>query len=165
MAPNGGSKAGWLGIVAAISGGSLVFFGGVSLILSLLGRSISGSLVSLAIVLHGVVELKARGALLNRESPRGGLWLWRNQLLLAASISLYAVWQLLLLNDEAVARLMRRPEFQSLLELYPVEVRSQLMDWLPSMARGLYVVVIGVAWLGCGATAFYYRSKVRKAVA
>lgn len=155
------TRLGWLGIVAALSGGSLVFFGGVSLLISALSRSLPGGLVSLAVLGHGVVELMARYRFLKAFEPTSGRCLWINQLVLAANITVYAFWQLHQLSDEAIAKLMAHPNVQELLALYPIESRSYLMDMLPMMSRLLYVAVIGVAWLGCGVTAYYYLKKIK----
>tara|TARA_B110000037_G_C16995625_1_gene454970 strand:+ start:214 stop:732 length:519 start_codon:yes stop_codon:yes gene_type:complete len=159
------ASLGWLSGVSLMSGGSLVLFGFVSLLLSLFGGGLAGVLVGAALLVHGIVELQARSAVLQRSDMRGGRRLCINQLVLAVSISAYAGSQVFNLNDEAigqaVAKALESPLVKSFLDIVPVEALDQVVDQMPGMVRGLYVAVVVVAWLGCGLTALYYRSKVR----
>ncbi len=147
---------GYFSLVSGASGFSLVGFGFISLIISLWFWSLSGLFVSLAVFIHGFLEVRFRKQALNQ-----GRWIqvrkmaW-NQLALAASISLYSLWHMLTADPDLLRDLLNRPLVQSALNLYPVEFRIHLFNALPRIITIFYLLVILVAWLGCGSTAFYY---------
>jgi len=149
-------------LLLALSGFSLVFFGTCSLGLSIWSSSLVGCLISVAILAHGVVELKARKRLLDTNSSRGAQVLIWNQLILAVSVSLYAIWQIWITDPESLRAAMESPLVAEVLALYPPDQLIVIDAWLPRIVTGFYLLVIVVVWLGCGATAAYYRSASRK---
>lgn len=97
----------------------------------------------------------------NRSAKAGRVMIW-NQLGLAVSVSLYAAWQLYTTDPESVREELRSPLISQLLDMYPPDAVIAIDAWMPRMVSGFYLLVIAVVWLGCGATAVYYRSAIRR---
>ncbi len=164
--PNPGSPSrNYFSLVSALSGFSLLGFGTLSLALSLFFWSPSGILVSLAVLVHGLLEIRFRKAAISGFEPNAlGKMAW-NQLALAVSISLYALWHIFTTDPEILENLLQQPLIQTVFNLYPIELRLTLIDALPRIVTVFYLLVIFVIWLGCGATAIYYWKQSKRDIA
>jgi len=143
-------------MLSAVDGWSLVTVGGISLIVSLIATAWAGALVSLAVALHGAMELFLRKRALEGGQSGAVRRMALNQLGLAISLSLYFGYQLIILDDNAVYQTLMTPPLSDVLLLYPEPMRSQLIDSLPLLVRFFYAIATGVSWLACGGTAIYY---------
>lgn len=161
--PNSASEMSQYGVVfkklSALDGWSLVTVGGISLIVSSIATAWAGVLVSLAVALHGAIELFLRKRALEGGQSGAVRRMALNQLGLAISLSLYFGYQVIILDDNAVYETLMTLPLSNALLLYPEPMRSQLIDSLPLLVRFFYAIAAGVSWLVCGATAIYYWSQ------
>jgi|TARA_B110000467_G_C18336230_1_gene498092 hypothetical protein len=142
--------------LSAINGWSLVIVGGLSLLASLAFGAWAGAAVSLAAAFHGIVELVLRKRALIGNQGDAVRWMALNQLGLAASLSLYFAYQVMILDADALSLALMQPPLSDLLSLYPESRRSQLVDMLPLLIAVFYALVAGVSWVVCGVTAIFY---------
>jgi hypothetical protein len=143
---------------AAVSGGTLVFLGCISLLVSLVGPLSAGTLISIAVIGNGVVEW--RWAMrLAAHHPRAPSLLAANQLFLGGEIAVYAAWQAWTMQGDAVLALLDRPLVRAFLRALEPEVVQVLVSVLPDAVRWLYALVGAVALVGCAATALFYLSR------
>jgi len=144
--------------LSVLSGVSLATFGAMSLAISLWSLAIAGMLVSAAILVHGLVELRARKRALKKADDHSWRILVRNQLALAISVSLYALWQIYALDVENAREILEQPVVVEILALYPPNLIAMIDAWLPRIVAAFYWTVIAIVCLACGATAAYYRA-------
>ncbi|MBK1876435.1 hypothetical protein [Pelagicoccus mobilis] len=149
--------------LSGLSAWSLIVFGGLSLAASLLGHSLGGAIVGVALLLHGGVELHQRGALGSCRNERAPVFLACNQLALAFSVIMYLAWQVLSLDVQEIDAMLAREPIRSLLALYPAELRERLYQNLPAILVGAYAVAGFLVLLGClGMATVYLRVGRRK---
>lgn len=146
-------------LLSAINGWSLVVVGSLSLLVSLIATAWAGVLISLAAATHGALELFLRNRVFGGDRVQAVRWLALNQLGLAASLSLYFAFQVMVFDDEAVYRALMASPLSEALFLYPEPMRSQLIDSLPFLVGLFYAIAAGVSWLVCGGTAIFYWSQ------
>ena len=142
--------------LSGISGWSLLGVGLLSLGISLYANAMAGMCISLAVCIHGSLELLIRRRVLEHFSPGGLRGLALNQLGLAASASLYFAYQSINLDVNALYALALKPPISEALALYPEDLRRQIMDGLPFLAGLFYVIAAAATWVACGLTALYY---------
>ncbi|MCH6258964.1 hypothetical protein MLD52_20580 [Puniceicoccaceae bacterium K14] len=147
----------FFGVVSFLSGSSLIFFGIVSLAITLFSFGWLAVFVSMALLVHGVVELVARNRVLNDGSRVHARVLVRNQLALALSVSIYSLGMILQQDGGALQSELIR----EILVLYPSEVRQMIEESIPMLTRIFYSLVILVVCVGAASTAFYYDRQTR----
>jgi len=150
------NKDRWFLALSGINGWSLVLAGAVSLLLSLFADSVPGILISLAIGGHGLLELRFRKFASQNGDRSQGRRMAFNQMALATSISLYLAYQALSLDPDAVIESLMRPPVYDILSLYPVDLRTWIIQSAPRMIGSFYAIAAGVSWVVCGATAAFY---------
>lgn len=143
-------------ILSGINGWSLLVVGILSLGLSLFVGAVSGILVSIAIAIHGSLELTFRGRCRRTNSYSVAKRLAWNQLGLATLVSLYLGYQALSLDESAVLNALINSPAYEILMLYPEELRLQMMESLPLMIGVFYALAAVLTWIVCVATAVYY---------
>lgn len=143
-------------VLSGTSGWSLLAVGLLSLGVSIYANALAGICVSLAVTLHGTLELLLRKRVLSEFRPSGLRSLSLNQLGLAASASLYFAYQAIALDVNALYAMATKPPIADALALYPEELRLQVMDALPFLAGMFYAIAAAVTWIACGVTALYY---------
>ena len=119
----------------------------------------AGALVSLAVALHGGIELYLRKRALGGDHSQSVRRMALNQLGLAITLSLYFGYQVIILDDKAVYETVMTSPLSDVLLVYPEPLRSQLIDSLPFLVRIFYAIAAGVSWLVCGGTAIFYWSQ------
>ncbi len=141
-----------------VNGASMVVLGGISLLMTLPPPLIAGFWVSIAVLMHGGIEWKYSRRLSKRE-----IFILTkmavNQLLLACSISIYAVWKLIFFDKDSLFEVLEAPMIKNALSLLSGEEQKMLTDVFPWMVQMVYVLIIPVVWLGCGGLAWYYWAK------
>ncbi len=143
-------------VLSLLNGWSLFVMGTLSLGISAYASSWAGVIVSMAIILHGTLEI-----LLSKRSAADSLkscsrWMAFNQIGLATSLSLYFAYQMSALEPNVlIASLLETPLYDALL-MYPEDLRLKLLDGLPKMLGVFYIIVAAVTWIFCGGTALYY---------
>lgn len=137
---------------------TLIILAGLSTLLNILHPLTAGFLISVLALANGAVEWRGAGNLraLRAEAPR---LLSLNQLVLGAGIMGYAAWQAWTLQPDVVLRMLNQPGVRDLLEAFPSEQRQLLLQLLPTVVQGMYVIIGVVGGLGCGASAFYYATR------
>jgi hypothetical protein len=151
--------------ISALDGWSIALFAGLCTLISLLMGEWIGVSVGALVTAAGVIELRGRRKLLDRDA--GGLALLvRAQLLILAVIWLYSI-QNLLAFDEATIMASITPDMRSAL----TQAGLSIDDFRPLVKPvyfSLYLTVIGVTLLFQGGLALYYyscRAKVTAALA
>mgnify|MGYP007096637528 CR=1 FL=1 len=142
--------------VSAINAWSLLLVGGLSLFGTIVMASLAGALVSLAVAIHGALELSFRRRILNEDGSSAANWMALNQLGLATTLSLYFAYQVMILDGEAVSATLMASPLADVLLIYPEPMRSQLVEMLPFLIGIFYAIAAGVSWLVCGVTALFY---------
>lgn len=107
--------SGSLAVVSALSGWSLLLLGALSLLFSAFGADLAGSLIGLALLVHGVYELRQRVRLLRGEDAKAARRLAGNQLALAVSVGAYLGWQVLAIDKGRLHALLNEEPLHSLL--------------------------------------------------
>ncbi|MAM90052.1 MAG: hypothetical protein CMI15_01070 [Opitutaceae bacterium] len=149
--------------LSGINGWSLVVAGMVSLLISGFARSLSGIIISLAILIHGSLELSFRKTASERGDRFQGRRMAFNQMGLATSVSLYLAYQAFSLEPDAVVEALMRPPIYDVLVLYPLDVRTWLIQSAPKMIGSFYALAAIVSWIVCGATAAFYWPRRKQA--
>jgi hypothetical protein len=146
-------------IVALVSGVTLTALAGASALFGLLHPLSAGFLISIAVVANGIYEWRwsKRLAALDARAPARLAW---NQCALGLEIAVYSIWQYGTFDAEAIRRLLARPLVRPVLEMLEPEVTEMLSEMLPTVFRLFYAIIGVVALCGCGATAWYYRSRL-----
>ncbi|BET67585.1 hypothetical protein ASA1KI_25030 [Opitutales bacterium ASA1] len=146
-------------IVALVSGVTLTALAGASALFGMLHPLSAGFLISIAVVANGVYEWRwsKRLAALDARAPLRLAW---NQCALGLEIAVYSAWQYGTFDAEAIHRLLARPLVRPVLGMLEPEVGEMLLELLPTALRLFYGIVGVVALCGCGATAWYYRSRL-----
>ena len=86
-----------------------------------------------------------------------------NQMGLATSVSLYLAYQAFSLEPDAVVEALMRPPIYDVLVLYPLDVRTWLIQSAPKMIGSFYALAAIVSWIVCGATAAFYWPRRKQA--
>ncbi len=150
-------RSSWFAFLSLLSGGSLLFCGLASTLVSVAIWSLLGLTVGLVLCVHGAFELRMRRAFLGGETDRASRRLAWNQIALAGSLSGYFGYQFFSIDRSELTAMLYRDPLKSLLELYPPEVASTLVRDLP----GYVSIVYGGIWFlvvaGCLGMAIYYR--------
>lgn len=142
-------------VVSLLNAGSLIVFGGISLLITLPPPLMVEFWVSIAVLMHGGIEWKYSRRLSKGEfSVLKGLA--ANQMVLACSISTYALWKLVFFDRDSLSDVLESPIVQQYLSLFSAEEQKMLTDVFPWMVQMVYVLIIPVVWLGCGGLAWYY---------
>lgn len=147
-------------VYARFSGGTLVLLGLLSALVSARHPVSAGFAISVAVVANGVIELR-EAARLRRHDPRAPRRMALNQLALGLEIAAYSAWQVYAVTPEMVQQLLARPMVAGVLELVEPAVLEAVVALVPPMIRLLYLIVGFVAVAGCGAVAWFYRSRSR----
>ena len=130
--------------------------GTLSLGISAYAGDWAGVIVSMALILHGTLEIVLSKRSVADDLKSCSRRMAINQIGLATSLSLYFVYQMSGLEpDVLIASLIESPLYDALL-MYPEDLRLKLLDGLPKMLGVFYIVVAAVAWIFCGGTALYY---------
>ena len=139
--------------VAARDGRILLFLAGGCALLSAAGHDGFGALIGLIVAGLGAVELHGV-TLLQRGEPRGLDWLIRSQLLLLATILLYAAVKVSNF-DEAAWNARITPEMLTQLDQINA-TREQFLDMLRFLYVGMYTLIGIVSIFYQGGMVFYY---------
>ena len=142
--------------LSGINGWSLVVAGTASLLIAAIARSSAGILISLAILGHGSLELRFRKTASENGDRSQGRRMAFNQMGLAASVSLYLAYQTLILEPTMVIESLMRPPVSDVLKLYPLDMRTWIIQSSPRFVGTLYALAAVISWIVCGATAAFY---------
>ena len=151
-------------LISAIDGWCIALFAGFCTVISLLFGEWIGAAVGAAITLSGIIELRGRTRL-GRGEMSGLDWLIRAQVLILATVGLYALSNLLTFNKEALlAQIM--PELRNAITQLGLSM-SDLELMLKPLYFSLYLTVIAVTVLFQGGLALFYvsqRTKISQAL-
>ena len=142
--------------LSGINGWSLVIAGAVSFLIAAFARTPAGILVSLAILGHGSLELRLRKTASENGDRSQGRRMAFNQMGLATSVSLYLAYQALKLEPAAVIESLIRPPVSDILNLYPLDMRTWIIQSSPRFIGAFYAIAAVITWIVCGATAAFY---------
>ena len=142
--------------LSGINGWSLVVAGTASLLIAAIARSSAGILISLALLGHGSLELRFRKTASENGDRSQGRRMAFNQMGLAASVSLYLAYQTLILEPTMVIELLMRPPVSDVLKLYPLDMRTWIIQSSPRFVGTFYALAAVISWIVCGATAAFY---------
>ena len=142
--------------LSGINGWSLVVAGTASLLIAAIARSSAGILISLAILGHGSLELQFRKTASENGDRSQGRRMALNQMGLAASVSLYLAYQTLMLEPAIVIESLMRPPVSDVLKLYPLDMRTWIIQSSPRFVGTFYALAAVISWIVCGATAAFY---------
>ena len=143
--------------MSLLSGGSLLFFGIASVLLTALFWSWPGLLVGLAMLAHGGLELRYRRRLIAVRDPRAAKILAANQLALGLMLTLYLATQIIGMEGAAVEEALRGDLIESLLQGLPASAQESLEADLRTLTKVLGYALLASLWFGCLAMAYYYR--------
>lgn len=164
MAREDGKVSGAVALLSGLSGWSLVFFGGLSLLAVCFSWSWPGALIGALLLAHGVWELRWRGRLLSKGDSVSGRRLAWNQLALAGSVALYLGWQAAALDRDELEAMFAREPLRGLMQQLPVEMAEQLTRDFPQLLAGAYGVAGLLVLLGClGMALMYFKAGRREA--
>lgn len=147
--------------IARIAGGngwSVTVLAALCLLISLLELSMAGTLVCLAGVVSGCMELSGRRRL-KENRPEAGRWLARSQLLLLAALVLYFVYRLLVFHAKEFLMHIP-PDLRSALLMYGDQ--KYMEGLLNTFVRGGYLLLIALTMLYQGGLGLYYTLATRK---
>ena len=142
--------------LSGINGWSLVIAGTASLLIAAIARSSAGILISLAILGHGSLELRFRKTASENGDRSQGRRMAFNQMGLAASVSLYLAYQTLILEPTMVIESLMRPPVSDVLKLYPLDMRTWIIQSSPRFVGTFYALAAVISWIVCGANAAFY---------
>ena len=142
--------------LSGINGWSLVVAGTASLLIAAIARSSAGILISLALLGHGSLELRFRKTASENGDRSQGRRMAFNQMGLAASVSLYLAYQTLILEPTMVIESLMRPPVSDVLKLYPLDMRTWIIQSSPRFVGTFYALAAVISWIVCGATAAFY---------
>ena len=142
--------------LSGINGWSLVVAGTASLLIAAIARSSAGIFISLAILGHGSLELRFRKTASENGDRSQGRRMAFNQMGLAASVSLYLAYQTLILEPTMVIESLMRPPVSDVLKLYPLDMRTWIIQSSPRFVGTFYALAAVISWIVCGATAAFY---------
>ena len=142
--------------LSGINGWSLVVAGTASLLIAAIARSSAGILISLALLGHGSLELRFRKTASEIGDRSQGRRMAFNQMGLAASVSLYLAYQTLILEPTMVIESLMRPPVSDVLKLYPLDMRTWIIQSSPRFVGTFYALAAVISWIVCGATAAFY---------
>jgi hypothetical protein len=146
--------------LARISGFVMIVLGGIFAIVGIRDPISPGFFISVAVLVNGIIEWRGAAAMRALDEKAPGR-LATNQVALAVELVVYAVWQIRVFDPEMIDQLLTGPMLAPVLELYPPDVVLMMRDMLPQFVRLFYNLVGVVALVGCGGTAWYYRSRLR----
>jgi hypothetical protein len=146
-------------LISAIDGWSITVFAGLCTLISLLFGEWVGVYIGGTITCAGIIELRGRARLLNGNLT-GLSWLIGAQVLVLATIGLYA-FRNLLAFDQAAIMANLTPEMREYLELSGIAV-STVESLLKPVYHALYLTVITVTLLFQGGLALFYFSRREK---
>lgn len=146
-------------LVSAIDGWSITVIAGFCTLVSLLFGQWIGISVGATITVAGLIELRGR-ARLARGDISGLGWLIRAQVLILATIGLYA-FRNLLAFDEAVLLAQFTPELRNAIDQLGISM-ADIERLMKPIYCGIYLTVIGVTVLFQGGLALYYASRRTK---
>lgn len=142
--------------VSAFDGWSVIGISGLGILLTLLLGDLSGLVVGALVLAGGVMELRGRKQLCQRN-PAGMKLLARAQLLILGVIMVYCVARLASFDAEtALASLT--PEMEAVLKENGVE-RADVLPLVQIAFYGTYITVPVVSLLFQGGLILYYRSR------
>ena len=146
--------------LARVSGSVMIVLGGIFSVVGIRNPVSPGFFISVAVLANGVIEWRGAKAMraLDEKAPAR---LAINQVALAVELVVYAIWQSQVLDPEMIDRLMAGPMVAPALDLYPADAVLMVREMLPRLVRLFYTLVGVVALVGCGGTAWYYRSRLR----
>ena len=142
--------------LSGINGWSLVVAGTASLLIAAIARSSAGILISLALLGHGSLELRFRKTASENGDRSQGRRMAFNQMGLAASVSLYLAYQTLRLEPTMVIESLMRPPVSDVLKLYPLDMRTWIIQSSPRFVGTFYALAAVISWIVCGAIAAFY---------
>jgi hypothetical protein len=142
-------------LISAIDGWSITVFAGLCTLLSLPFGEWVGVCIGAIVTTGGIVELRGRTRLINGDAT-GLSWLVRAQVLILATIWLYA-FRTLLAFDQAAIMAEITPEMRDYLAMSGVAL-ADVEALLKPVYFGFYLVVMGVTLLFQGGLALYYFS-------
>lgn len=149
-------------LIAAIDGWSIAIFAGFCTLVSLLFGEWVGVYIGAIITFAGVLELRGRTRLI-RGDIRGLSWLVRAQVLILATVGLYA-FRNLLAFDEAAMLAEVTPELRNAINQVGISM-ADIQQLMKPVYYGLYLTVIGVTLLFQGGMALFYASRRAKITA
>lgn len=152
-------------LISAIDGWSITIVAGLCTLVSLLFAEWIGISIGATITAAGLIELRGRARL--ARGNIGGLdWLIRTQVLILATIGLYA-FRNLLAFDEAVLLAQVTPELRNAIDQLGISM-ADIERLMKPIYYGIYLTVIAVTVLFQGGLALYYasrRAKITEALA
>ena len=152
-------------LISAIDGWSIAVFAGFCTLVSLILGEWIGVSIGAVITFAGVLELRGRTRLIQGEIT-GLSWLIRAQVLILATIGLYA-FRNLLAFDEAALMAEITPELRNAINQLGISM-ADFQALMKPAYYGFYLTVIGVTLLFQGGLAVYYasrRAKITEALA
>lgn len=146
--------------LARASGFVMIVLGGIFAVVGIRDPISPGFFISVAVLVNGIIEWRGAASMraLDEKAP-GRLAI--NQVALAVELVVYAVWQIRVFDPGLIDELLASPMVAPVLELYPADVVLMMREMLPQFVRLFYNLVGVVALVGCGGTAWYYRSRLR----
>lgn len=143
-------------LISAIDGWSIAVFAGFCTLVSLVLGEWIGVSIGAVITFAGVLELRGRTRLIRGEIT-GLSWLIRAQVLILATIGLYA-FRNLLAFDEAALMAEITPELRNAINQLGISM-ADFQALMKPVYCGFYLTVIGVTLLFQGGLALYYASR------
>lgn len=152
--------SGWVSMLSALSAWSLILFGLLSLLFSGISSVNAGTLIGLALLVHGIYEVRQRKILIRGTDNKAHKRLAWNQMALAVSVSLYLGWQAFRFDEAELDALLARDPFKTALLQLPPDTTELLARELPRMLMLTYALAGFVVVVGCiGMAALYARSR------
>lgn len=145
-------------IVAAVNGWSVAVLGGLCLLLSVVWFSLWGVLIGAAATASGCMELSGRRRV-KQGRPEAGRWLAGSQLLLLGAIFLYAGYELLSFDPQALLKAVP-PDYRQALGSF--ESEEELGQLFGLIVHLIYAVVMLATLLYQGGLCLYYSLATRK---
>ena len=142
-----------------MDGWSIALFAGLCTVISLFGFEWVGIFIGAIVTACGVFELRGRRQIINGDAD-GMKWLVRAQLIILATIVLYASENLLAYNEASLIAEIT-PEIRNAMSQAGISI-SDLHVYMKPVYYGLYLTVIGLTILFQGGLALYYQSRRAK---
>jgi hypothetical protein len=143
-------------IISAIDGWSIAIFAGLCTSVSLVLGEWIGVSIGATITTAGIIELRGRARLI-RGNVSGLDWLIRAQVLILATVGLYA-FRNLLAFDEAALLAEITPDIRYAIDQLGIST-ADFKALMKPVYYGLYLTVIGVTVLFQSGLAIYYASR------
>jgi len=145
------------------SGLCLIVAGAISVLLCVMSPVSVGMLISIAVLTNGVIEWRSSGRLRTLHGDAVDV-LALNQISLGVEVGLYAVWRAKTFDVSTIESVLQQPMVVTALKAYPPDQVELVMEMLPSLVRGGFLIGGAVAVLGCLTMAMYYRSRRKHVV-